>query len=50
MTFQEFEKNNIVKKLNYTWEVEKDSMEWEHAIEGLKSIRKKIKLLKKSRE
>jgi hypothetical protein len=50
MTFHEFEKKNIVKKMNYTWEVEKDSMEWEHSIEGLKSIKKKIKLLKQSRE
>ena len=46
MTFKEFDKKNIVKTKGYTWNVEKDAMEWEHSIEGIKSLEKKIKQIK----
>jgi len=34
MTFQEFESKNVVKEQDFSWPVESDAMEWEHAVEG----------------
>ena len=34
MRFSDFESRNIVKEKGFSWEVESDAMEWEHAIEG----------------
>lgn len=45
MDFDRFEKENIVKKQNYSFEVESDAQEWELAIDGIKSVEKKIKEL-----
>ena len=47
MDFQDFEKQNIVKKKNFSWEVEADAMEWEHAIEGIRTCEQKLKELAK---
>ena len=38
MTFQEFETKNVVKDQDFSWQVESDAMEWEHAIEGLRYV------------
>jgi hypothetical protein len=46
MSWETFLNKNIVKEKSYIWEVEKDSMEWEHANEGIKNIESKLKLLK----
>lgn len=46
MSFIEFEKKNMVKEKGFSWEVEKDAMEWEHAVEGMKSLQEKIKKMK----
>jgi len=45
MDFDSFEKTNIVKKQNYTFEVESDAQEWELAIDGIKTVEKKLKEL-----
>lgn len=45
MDFESFEKANIVDKKNYTFEVESDAQEWELAIDGIKTIEKKLKEL-----
>jgi len=42
MTFQEFESKNVVKEQDFSWQVESDSMEWEHAIEGIRYAEKKL--------
>jgi hypothetical protein len=42
MNFEKFEKDNIVKMRGYTFEVESDSQEWELAIDGIKTIEKKL--------
>lgn len=42
MSFSEFEKMNLVEKENFSWEIESDAMEWEHAVEGIRYIREKI--------
>jgi len=45
MDFETFQKKNIVKKQGYTFEVESDSQEWELAIDGLKTVERKLKEL-----
>jgi hypothetical protein len=45
MDFESFEKAHIVKKQNYTFEVESDAQEWELAIDGIRTIEKKLKEL-----
>ena len=45
MDFDSFEKANIVKKKNYTFEVESDAQEWELAIDGIRTVEKKLKEL-----
>ena len=42
MNYQEFEERNVVKEGGYSWQVETDAMEWEHAIEGLRYAQKKL--------
>ena len=34
--FNQFESENIVEKRKFSWEVESDAMEWEHAMEGIR--------------
>jgi len=46
MSFSEFESSNVVRKKNFSWDVESDSMEWEHAIEGFRYADQKLKDLK----
>lgn len=46
MNFSEFEFGNVVRENKFSWEVESDSMEWEHAIEGLRYADQKLKDLK----
>ena len=48
MNFPEFEKKNLVKEKGFSWEVEKDAMEWEHAVEGLASLQEKINKIEKA--
>lgn len=43
MSFEEFDKENIVEKKNFSWDVERDAMEWEHAIESLRMLADRIK-------
>lgn len=43
MSFEEFDKKNIVKEKGFSWEFESDAIEWEHAIEGIRYINSKLK-------
>lgn len=43
MDFAGFQKANIVEKQNYTFEVESDAQEWELAIDGIETVKKKLK-------
>ncbi len=45
MDFIAFEKNNIVGKKEYTFEVESDSQEWEQALDGIGTVEKKLREL-----
>jgi len=45
MSFDEFERNEVVKQRGFTWEVESDSDEWEMAIDGIQSMKRGLKEL-----
>lgn len=45
MSFDEFKKNRIVQKKNYSFEVESDFWDWELALDGIETIEKKLKSL-----
>jgi len=45
MDFEGFEKANIVERQGLTFEVESDAQEWELAIDGIKTVEKKLKEL-----
>jgi len=42
MTYEVFEKENVVAKRDFSWEVESDSQEWEIAIDGIKTCLRKL--------
>ncbi len=46
MDFENFQKTNVVKNKNYTFEVESDAQEWELTIDGIKTVERKLKELK----
>ena len=46
MTFEEFTARHVVQQQGYTWEVEKDAMEWEAALGGIENSRQKLQELK----
>jgi hypothetical protein len=46
MTFEEFAARHIVQQQGYTWEVEKDAMEWEVAVDGMETMRGRLLDLK----
>ena len=48
MSFEEFEKKNVVKEKGFSWEVERDAMDWEHAVEGIRYIQEKINKIKQA--
>ncbi|MBI5409879.1 MAG: hypothetical protein HZA14_10980 [Nitrospirae bacterium] len=48
MSFEEFEKRNTVKEKDFSWDVEKDAMDWEHAVEGIRYIQEKIIKIKEA--
>ena len=45
MSFSDFESANIVRKKKFSWDVESDSMEWEHALEGVRYVEQKLKYI-----
>jgi hypothetical protein len=46
MSFEEFVERQVVKERGFTWEVEKDAMEWEMAFSGYASCTRKLKELR----
>ncbi|MEZ4768800.1 MAG: hypothetical protein R2844_10305 [Caldilineales bacterium] len=43
MTFEEFERQEVVKQRGYTWEVESDAMNWETAVDGIETISRRLR-------
>jgi len=48
MTLEEFEKNEMVKKLGYSFEVESDYHDWDMAIDGIETLRRDLEELQGS--
>ena len=46
MTYEEFEKENVVAKRNFSWEVESDAQEWEMVIDGVNTCLRKLEEIK----
>jgi len=45
MSFNDFESANMVRERKFSWDVESDSMEWEHALEGVRYVEQKSKYI-----
>lgn len=50
MSFDEFKKNRVVKKKNYSFEVESDFWNWEMALDGIETINRKLNVLKEPQD
>ena len=48
MSFNEFAESNKVKEKNFSWEAENDSMEWEHAVEGIRYVQTILQKIKET--
>jgi transaldolase len=46
MSFKEFDEKNVVRKKGFSWDVEQDAMNWEHAVEGIRHLKEKIRKIK----
>ncbi len=42
MTFDEFDRQNMVTRQGLSWEVESDAQEWEMAIDGIETCLRKL--------
>ena len=49
MNFTNFKKNNIIEKKGYSFEVENDFCDWEMALDGIKTMERKLKELRGKR-
>ncbi len=49
MTFDEFTAQRVAQREGYTWDVETDAMDWETAVGGIKTMKRKVKELRESR-
>jgi hypothetical protein len=43
MTYEEFVNRNVVAEQNFSWEVESDSQDWEMALDGIRTMERKLK-------
>ena len=43
MNFDRFKVNNVVTKNGYSFEVENDFCDWEMALDGIKTVERKLK-------
>jgi hypothetical protein len=44
-TFEDFIADRVVRQEGYTWEVETDAMDWETAVDGMETMRRKLQEL-----
>jgi len=49
MTFEEFIAQRVAQQEGYTWDVETDAMDWETAVGGMKTMKRKIQELRESK-
>lgn len=45
VSFEEFERAEVVKQKDFSWEVESDSDEWEMAVDGVESMKRGLREL-----
>jgi len=45
MTLDEFDATGVVEARGYSWEVESDAGEWELAVDGIRSMRRRLEEL-----
>ena len=48
MTFEEFIERRVVQQKGYTWDVEQDAMDWETALGGMKTMKRKLQELRET--
>ncbi len=46
MSLEEFEANQMVKKLNYSFEAESDHQEWDLAVDGIQTMQQRLQKLR----
>ena len=44
-TFEDFIANRVVRHEDYTWEAETDAMDWETAVDGIETMRRRLQEL-----
>jgi hypothetical protein len=44
-TYSQFERRNVVRQKDFSWEVESDAMAWEQARDGIKTLKRRLKEL-----
>jgi hypothetical protein len=44
-TFEDFIANRVVRQEGHSWEVETDAMDWETAVDGMETMRRKLQEL-----
>lgn len=49
MTFEEFVERRIVKQKGYAWDVEQDAMDWETAVSGMETMKRKLQELREAK-
>ena len=49
LSFDEFVSRRIACKMDYTWEVEQDAMDWETAIGGMQTVERQLKEMRSDR-
>ena len=42
MTYEEFVNRNVIAEHRFTWEVESDSQDWEMALDGIRTMERKL--------
>ncbi len=48
MAFEEFMERRVVQQKGYTWDVETDAMDWETAVDGMRTMERKLQELGES--
>jgi len=48
MTFEEFVEHRVVQQEGYTWDVEQDAMDWETAVGGMATMKRRLQELREA--
>lgn len=42
MSFDDFARRNLVAEQNFSWEIESDAQDWEMALDGIRTMERKL--------